>query len=214
VITVLLADGQRIYREGIKSILETTGDLAVAGEAGTAEEALEQASALVPDVVILDTSLSGPRDLATIRELKRRHPSGRVLVLTARADAGFAVSCLRQGADGYLVKDSTPQEVVAAIRKVHGGARYLSPRLGERIVCSLHGLIPDPPNPRAVLSKRQLEVMLLIGSGLTPTHIASKLRLSAKTVRTHRTRILSKMQMSRTAELIRYVIERDLAPWG
>lgn len=143
-ITVLLADDHLIYREGIKSVIESAGDLAVAGEAGTAEEAMEKATALMPEVMILDTSLPGHQDLATLRELKRRHPPGHIVVLTARADAGFAVSCLRQGADGYLVKDSTPQEVVAAIRRVHGGGKYLSPALGERLLCSLEGMTPNP----------------------------------------------------------------------
>jgi DNA-binding NarL/FixJ family response regulator len=214
VINVLLADDHPIFREGLKRVLAGAGDLAVTGEAGSGEETLEKTSLLGPDVVVLDMSMPGQGGLDTVRELKRRSPRVRILILTVHPEDHFAVSCLKHGADGYMVKDGTPQQVVAAIRKLHAGGKYLTPSLAEQLVGALREPDPMTPHLHALLSTRQLEVLRLLGSGLTPSRIASRLHLSVKTVSTHRTRILQKLQMSTTAELMRYAIERDLGSRG
>ena len=210
-IRILLADDHAIFRAGVKRVLEGAADLVIEAEAGSGGEALEQASLLAPDVAILDVSMPGTDILDTLRELKQRQPGLRILVLSVHPENHFAVRCLRQGADGYMTKDAPPEELIAAVRKVHGGGKYLTPRLTEQVLDALHEPDGAPRLPHAGLSRRQLEVLRLLGSGMTPTRIAVRLRLSVKTVSSHRQRILEKMRMSSTAELMRYAIERQLS---
>jgi DNA-binding NarL/FixJ family response regulator len=210
VIKILLADDQPIFREGLKRVLEAAGDMTVAGEASSGEEALEQASLLAPDVVVVDLSMPGHGGLDTVQELRRRHPRVHVLMVAGHAEDQFAVRCLRHGADGYLVKDAAPQQLISAIRKLHTGGKYLTPALAEQLVYALSSPNPWVDDPHSVLSRRQLEVMRLLASGLTSSRIADRLHVSVKTVSTHRTRILHKMHMSTTAELMRYAVEWQL----
>jgi two-component system invasion response regulator UvrY len=207
VIKVLLADDHPIFREGVKRVLEGASDMAVTGEASSGAEALEKASLLGPDVVVLDLSMPGQEGLDTVQELTRRNPLVHVLMLTVHPEDQFAVSCLKHGADGYMVKDAAPQQLIAAIRKLHNGGKYLTPALAEQLVCAFKA--PNPEGLHAVLSRRQLEIMRLLGSGLTSSRIAAQLNLSVKTVSTHRARILQKMHMSTTAQIMRYAVERD-----
>ena len=207
-IRVLIADDHSIYREGLKKVLEA-GGLAIAAEAATGEEALEQAKETHPDVVILDVSMPGRGGIETVQELKRREPRIRVLVLTMHSEDNFAVRCLREGADGYLTKDAGPEQVLAAVRKVHGGGKYVSPSLAERLASSLDANFGRPLHEK--LSHREFQVMSLIGEGKTASEIAAELNLSVKTVSTYRARILEKMDMKSTVEIIRYVVMRGLS---
>jgi two-component system invasion response regulator UvrY len=207
VIRVLIADDHAIYREGLKKILES-GGFAVAAEAATGEEALQRAQETHPDVVILDVSMPGRGGIETIHEVKRCDPRIRVLVLTMHAEDNFAVRCLREGADGYLTKDAGPEQVLAALHKIAGGGKFVSPSLAERLASSLDASFGRPLHEK--LSHRELQVMHLIGSGKTASEIAAELNLSVKTVSTYRARILEKMDMKSTVEIIRYVVLRGL----
>jgi two-component system invasion response regulator UvrY len=207
VIRVLIADGHAIFREGLKKVLQA-GGLAVAGEAASGEEALEQAQETHPDVVILDVAMPGRGGIETLQELKRREPRIRVLVLTVHPEGSFAVRCLRGGADGYLTKDAGAAEVVAAVRKIHGGGKYVSPGLGERLAFNAAADFDRPLHEK--LSHREFQVMSLMGAGKTPGVIAAELGLSIKTVSTYRARILEKMGMKSTVEVVRYVVVHGL----
>jgi two-component system, NarL family, invasion response regulator UvrY len=209
-IKILLVDDYPIFREGVKRVLEGAGDMAVTGEAGSAAEALEKARLLRPDVVVLDLSKPGQQGLDAVRELRARNPLMHVLMLTSHAEDHFAVCCLKQGVDGYLLKDAAPRELIAAIRKVHCGGKYLTPTLVEQLVYELNWAEPNAEDPHIGLSRRQLEVLRLIGSGLTTSAIGALLHLSVKTISTHRVRILEKMHMSNSAQMMRYAVEHDL----
>ena len=202
-IRVLLADDHAIYREGLRQVLEGAG-LAVAAEAETGEEALQMARETHPDVVIVDLAMPGRGGIETVQEVKRREPRVRVLVLTMQSEANFAMRCLREGADGFLTKDAPPDQLLAAVRKVSGGGKYVSPALAERLVANLDLNFSGPPHER--LSHREFQVISLIGAGKTPAEIAQALHLSVKTVSTYRARILDKMGMKSTVEIIRYVV--------
>lgn len=214
-IRVLLGDGHPIFRQGVKSILAATGEVTVVGEAGSAAEVLRQASVLAPDLVVLDPGVAGRVGLATIGELARRRPRARLLILSAHPEDRLAVSCLEHGADGYLVKDVAPQQLVAAVRQVHAGGKVLSPRLVEALLRARRAR-PAAPAAAGGLSRRQLEVIRLLGAGLTIGQIAARLELSVSTVSTHRARILRRLQLSTTAALVRYAIELELgaAAWA
>ena len=206
-IRVLLADDHAIYREGLRQVLEGAG-LAVAAEAATGEEALQRTTETHPDVVILDLSMPGRGGIETVQEVKRREPRVRVLVLTMHSEADFAMRCLREGADGFLTKDAPPDQVLAAVRKVSGGGKYVSPGLAERLAASLDLNFAGPSHER--LSHREFQVISLIGAGKTAGEIAVELHLSVKTVSTYRARILDKMGMKSTVEIIRYVVQNRL----
>jgi two-component system, NarL family, invasion response regulator UvrY len=206
-IKVLVADDHAIYREGLKRILEAAG-LVVTAEAATGEDALQQARQSQPDVAILDLSMPGRGGIETVQELKRREPRIRVLVLTMHSEDNFAVRCLREGADGYLTKDAEPDQVLKAVRKVYSGGKYVSPLLAERLASNLDVNFLKPPHEK--LSHREFQVISLIGAGKTAGEIAEELHLSVKTVSTYRARILEKMDMKSTVEIIRYVVTHGL----
>jgi two-component system invasion response regulator UvrY len=203
---VLIADDHAIYREGLKRVLEA-GGLAVAGEAASGEEALERAQETHPDVVILDVAMPGRGGVETLQELKRREPRIRVLILTVHGKDSFAVRCLREGADGYLTKDAGAAEVVVAVRKIHDGGKYVSPALSERLALNAAADFDRSPHER--LSRREFQVMSLMGAGKSPGAIATELGLSIKTVSTYRARMLEKMGMKSTVEVVRFVIVHD-----
>ena len=209
-IKILLADDYPIFREGVKRVLEGAGDMVVTGEAGSSAEALEKARLLSPDIVVLDLSKPGQQGLDTVRELKARNPQMHFLMLTAHAEDHYAVCCLKQGVDGYMLKDAAPKELIAAIRKVHFGSKYLTPALAEQVVYELNRATSRAENPHSGLSWRQLEILRLLGTGMTTRGIGALLHLSVKTVSTHRTRILAKMHMSTTAQILRYAFEHEL----
>ncbi|HYN21155.1 MAG TPA: response regulator transcription factor [Thermoanaerobaculia bacterium] len=207
-IRVLIADDHIIVREGLKMVLSWAG-MEVIGEAETGHDAIELAKKTRPDVVLLDVSMPEGGGLETSKELKRLLPRTKVLMLTAHPEDHFAVRCLKEGADGYLTKMSPSEVVVAAIRKVHAGGKYVSPALAEKLAMSLQTGLGEAPHES--LSHRELEVMRALASGKTATEMAGELHLSVKTVSTYRSRILEKMSMRSTAEIIRYALETGLA---
>jgi two-component system, NarL family, invasion response regulator UvrY len=207
VIRVLIADDHAIYREGLKKILEAAG-LAVAAEAANGEEALQLAKHTHPDVAIVDLTMPGRGGIETVQELKRREPRIRVLVLTMHSEDNFAVRCLREGADGYLTKDAAPDQVLTAVRKIYSGGKYVSSLLAERLAANLDINLLRAPHEK--LSHREFQVISLIGAGKTAGEIAGELHLSVKTVSTYRARILEKMDMKSTVEIIRYVVLHGL----
>jgi two-component system, NarL family, invasion response regulator UvrY len=210
-IKVLLVDDHAVFREGLKRVFEAAGDLVVIGEAATGEEALRLAKASAPDVVVLDVAMPGRGGLETAQDLKRLLPRVRILMLSALAEDHFALRFLKEGADGYMNKSAELELLVKAVRKVHGGGKYVSPALGEHLAVSLASGRPGG-SAQEVLSVRELQILRLMGMGSTIGEIAAELHLTAKTVSAYQARIREKMQVRNNTALIRYAIQLGLAP--
>ncbi|OGG46695.1 MAG: DNA-binding response regulator [Candidatus Handelsmanbacteria bacterium RIFCSPLOWO2_12_FULL_64_10] len=208
-IKLLIADDHAVVREGLKRILAETPDLVVAGEAGDGQEALDRVRAEAWDMVLLDISLPGMSGLDALKQLKRERPRLPVLVLSIYPEDQYAVRVLKAGASGYLTKDSAPDQLIAAIRKISLGRKFVSPYLAEKLAVDLATDTERPLHER--LSDREYQVLCLIASGKTVKEIAAGLSLSVKTVSTYRIRILKKMNVKSNAELIHYALQRGLA---
>ena len=203
-IRVLLADDHKIVRDGLKRILAATADLQVTGEAASGDAALALVKANDYDVVMLDMSMPGLSGLDLIKRLKVEKPKLRILVLSMHGEQQYAARALKAGAAGYLNKDSASEQLLGALRKIAGGGVHI----GEAAAA---GLLQASGRPaHQALSDREFEVMRLLVEGLGPTEIAERLHLSVKTVSTHKTRILEKLDLGSTAELVRYAMEHRL----
>lgn len=205
---MLVVDDHAVVREGLKRILAESGDVTVAAEAATAEEALAAVASGRCDVVVLDLSLRGRGGIEVLRDIKRKAPKLPVLVLSVHGEEMFALRALRAGAHAYLTKESAPDELLAAVRKVAAGGRYLTPGVAERLAGYLDPTASDILHDR--LSERELQVLVLIGQGKTPTQAAQELGLSPKTIGTYRARLLDKMGLHASAELIAYAVRHGL----
>ena len=203
-IRVLLADDHSIVRDGLRRILSATTDIEVAGEAATGDEALAMVKANEYDVAMLDMSMPGLSGLDLIKRIKIERPKLRLLVLSMHAEEQYAARVLKAGASGYLNKDSASEQLLGAIRKIATGGVHIP----EGAAATLLG---STKAPHEVLSDREFEVLRLLVEGLSPTEIGERLHLSVKTVSTHKTRILEKLKVGSTAELVRYALEHKLA---
>jgi len=206
-IRILLVDDHPVVRQGIRSILMEHLQEAVVGEAGTAEDALRQAAGDGWDVVIADISMPRMSGLHFLKAMRRRHPNVPTLVLSMHPAAQFARRALRAGAAGYLTKDSPPEELVAAIEQARLGRRYVSPSADAGLK---RWVARSATSPQESLSDREYQFLRMTGSGYTVSDIARDLGLSVKTVSTFRTRVLKKLGMRTSAQLIRYAIENTL----
>jgi two-component system invasion response regulator UvrY len=208
-IRVLIADDHAVVRKGLKQILTETSDIVVAGEAHNGQEVLNKVRKSRDwDVVILDITMPGTSGLDILKEMKHEHPKLPVLVLSIHPEDQYAMRVLKSGASGYLTKESAPEELVKAIRKVAMGGKYVTPGMAEKLLFDLGS---DPEKPlHENLSDREYQVMCLITSGKTVKEIAKGMSLSIKTISTYRTRILEKMRMKTNAELIHYGIRNRL----
>jgi two-component system, NarL family, invasion response regulator UvrY len=207
-IRLFIADDHPIVRAGLTGIVADEGDITVVGDAASAAELMERIRKAPADVLLMDVSMPGPGMVPLLEQLQAEHPTIRVLVLSVHPEEQYATRALRAGARGYLTKDHSPAELVAAIRKVHSGGRYVSATLAERLAAELNSGTDGPPHIR--LSDREFEVLCLLGSGRTVSEIAAALTLSVKTVSTYRVRLLDKLSARSNAELVRYVVTNGL----
>jgi DNA-binding NarL/FixJ family response regulator len=207
-IKVLLADDHAIVRSGLKEILLRHMESVESGEAENAEQVLTQVREHPWDLLILDITMPGRSGLDILADLKQLRPELPVLVLSMLPEDQFGKRVLRAGAFGYLKKESAPEELIEAIRKVLSGGRYVSPALAEKIVLDLNDGANLPLHEG--LSAREFEILVMLGSGKTVSQIAEELHLSVTTISTYRARILEKMNMSTTAELMRYAFRNHL----
>jgi two-component system invasion response regulator UvrY len=205
---ILITDDHAVVRQGLKQILLEEFPRAEFGEATNAQEAIERVWKENWDVVVLDITMPGRSGLEVLKEIKKSRPKLPVLVLSMHPEDQFAVRILKIGASGYMTKESAPNELVGAVRKVMAGGRYVSPSLAEKMASYLAIDVQTPPHER--LSDREFLVLRLIASGKTPTAIARELALSVKTISTYRMRILEKMNMANNAELTHYAIQNQL----
>jgi len=205
---ILIADDHAVVRRGLKQILADEFKQAHFGEAANAREALDRLRKENWDAVVLDITMPGRSGLEALKEIREEKPKLPVLVLSMHPEDQFAVRVLKSGASGYMTKESAPEELVGAIKKVLAGGRYVSPSLAEKMASYL--AIDTPKAPHERLSDREFVVLRMIASGKTVSQIAEELSLSVKTVSTYRTRILEKMGMKSSAELTHYAFKYSL----
>ncbi|MFC1522572.1 response regulator [Elusimicrobiota bacterium] len=208
-IRVLIADDHPIVRKGVKELIAETTDIKVVDETGDGQDALSKAWKNSYDVVVLDIAMPGRNGLDILKQLNTRKPKLPVLILSMYREEEYALRALKAGACGYITKESLLAELIAAIRVVARGRKYISPAVAEKMTLELRGEHNKPPHER--LSDREYEVMLLIASGKTPKQIGEELCLSSKTITTYRARILEKMRLACNADLTRYVLKNHLA---
>jgi DNA-binding NarL/FixJ family response regulator len=203
-ITVLLVDDHHLFREGLRTVLGTTEDIAVVGEASTGREAFEMIEQLKPDVVTVDVTLPDGDGILATREILRRRPGTRVLMLTMHGNHYYLSQAIGAGARGYALKEQLPTEIVDALRAVARGDLYVAPQLPQNIVAPVNGARKAPAaTPLDSLSPRERDIFDLIVRGYTNTAMAESLQLSVKTIETHRAHINKKLSVHSTGELIR-----------
>ena len=209
---ILIANDHTLVREGLKQILSATPELEVVAEAMDGDQALAHVRSTEFDLALLDMSMPGLSGIDLIKRLKLERPKLRILVLSMHGEQQYAVRAFKAGASGYLTKDSASDQLVAAIRKIAAGGVYISAAAAEQLAM---GAMDAPGElPHRSLSDREFEVFRLLVAGTSITDIADGLHLSVKTVSTHKTRILQKMNMASTAELVRYAVENKLVDAG
>jgi len=207
-IRVLVADDHAVVRRGVMQILAEAPDIVVMGEAASGRQVLQAMREDDYDVLVLDIAMPDGGGLEILKQLRSLEPDLRVLVLSMYPEKQYAVRALRAGAAGYLTKESAPAELIAAIRHLAGGGKYITRSLGEVLAAELGA--GTQPAPHSALSDREYQVILRLAAGKTVGEIASELSLSVKTISTYRARILEKLGLETTAEIIRYVLERGL----
>ncbi len=207
-IKLIIADDHAVVRKGLKQIFEETSDIVVTGEASSGNELLEKLRNEKFDVVILDISMPGKDGLDTLKEIKAINPSLPVLIFTIYPEEQYAVRVLKAGAAGYINKESEPEILIEAIRKVSQGRKYISSYLAELLASSLDSKSSEALHDQ--LSDREYQVMCMIASGKTPTDIAKELSLSINTISTYRMRILEKMGLKNNAEITHYALKNRL----
>jgi len=200
-----------MFREGIKQILNKCSDIRVVAEAGSGQETIEELMKGNIDVILLDISLPGKNGTVLLNEIKNIKKDVAVLILSMHPEDQYAVRLIKAGASGYITKESPPEQLIVAIRKVASGSRYISSKLAEEMAVSLDSSLPKLPHQ--LLSNREYQVMRLLASGKTIKEIAEELMISEKTVSTYRARILEKMKLSNNVELTLYAVEHKLLPW-
>jgi two-component system invasion response regulator UvrY len=207
---ILLADDHAVVRTGLRELLIQRESLSVVGEAGDGDRLLSLAEHTPADLVLLDVSMPGPPFLDLLKRLRALAPSLRVLVLTAQPEDQIAVRALRAGASGYFTKDRPFEELLEAVRRIGRGGSYISVSLAERLAASLEGNAEGAPHD--LLSDRELQVLLLLGSGNSVKQISAAMKLSVKTVSTFRSRLMKKMDFATNADAVQYVTRHSLVP--
>ena len=206
-IKVIIVDDHPVVRRGLKQILQEESDVKVVGEAENAQEAFKIIRRTDCNAVVLDISLPGASGVEILKQLKYEYKKLPVLILSVHPEEQYAVRVMKAGASGYLTKESAPEELVKAIRKIISGGKYVSSSLAEKLMTD----IDASGKPRhEKLSDREFEIMRMIARGKAIKTIAEELNLSEKTVSTYRTRLLEKMNMTTNAEIISYVLKNKL----
>ena len=206
-ITILLADDHSVVRQGFRRILESQPDMQIVGEAANGRQAIEQATKLLPDVVVMDVAMPELNGIEATRRLMETSPRTRVLALSMHKDAVYVREILRAGARGYLLKDAIDADLLAAVRSVAKGEAYLSPAIADAVLTDYRQHVTDPID---LLTSREREVLQLIAEGKTNKEIATALKLSVYTVDAHRGRIMEKLNLHSTGELVRFAVRKGL----
>src|ERR1035437_1059905 len=206
-IRIVLADDHSVVRQGFRRILEAQADMEIVGEASNGREALETATKLSPDVVVMDVAMPELNGIEATRRMGDAAPRTRVLALSMHKDSVYVREILRAGARGYLLKDAVDEDLIAAVRAVARGEGYLSPGVSDAVLTDYRQHVTDPID---LLTSREREVLQLIAEGKTNKEIATTLNLSVYTVDAHRGRIMEKLNLHSTGELVRFAIRKGL----
>lgn len=207
-IRVLIADDHPVVRRGLKTILKDATDIKVEGEAGDGLEVMDKIRDEDYDVVVMDITMPKLDGIEAISRIKAEKPDTAILVLGMNPEEVFGMRALKLGASGYLSKDSAPEQLISAIRKVASGRVYISQVLAESLAMSVSK--GSPKLPHELLSDREYQIMIMIAQGRALKEIAAELSLSVKTVSTHRTHILEKLKMDNNAQIVTYVLQNRL----
>lgn len=206
-IRILLADDHSVVRQGFSAILRTQEDMDVIAEATNGREAVEKALALKPDVIVMDVAMPELNGIEATRRIQEEAPRSRILALSMHKDAVYVREILRAGARGYLLKDAIDTDFISAVRAVARGDGYISPAVSEAVLSDYRRHVT---NPIDLLSSREREVLQMIAEGLINKEIATKLGLSVYTVEAHRGRLMEKLNLHSTSELVRFAIRNGL----
>ena len=207
-ITVFVADDHAIVREGLASLLAAQPDLSVIGTAADGRDALRQVAKLLPDVVIVDIAMPQMNGIEAAREIRGRVPRTRLVILSMHSSVEHVFHALEAGAAGYVLKESAGKEIIEAVRAVHAGRRYLSPRVAEMMAEVVSRRSTDSPLNR--LSGRERQILQLVAEGRSSAQIAATLHLSPKTVDTYRSRLMQKLHIGDVAGLVKFAIQHGL----
>ncbi len=208
-IKVLLADDHSIVREGLRKVLEDSNEIEVIAEAADGETALDKAMHYKPDVAVIDISMPGMDGLEVVTRLSNYCSGVPVLILTMHDEEQYVIRAIEAGAMGYVTKQSAPEQLVAAVKKIHGGGRYLTEKAGEALALRVIRGTKTQTLTES-LSMRELQVLRRLALGATNREIAVSYNISIKTVDTYRSRILKKLNLRNNAELSRYAIQNKL----
>jgi two-component system invasion response regulator UvrY len=211
-IRVLVADDHAVVRRGVVQILDEAPDLVAAGEASSGRQVLQKVQENDYDVLVLDIGMPDGSGLEVLHQLRTLRPDLRVLILSMYPERQYALRALKAGAAGYLTKESAPDELVAAVRRIAQGGKYITQSLAEELTAALVG--EAEKTPEEILSDREFQVVCMLAEGKTIAGIAEELSLSVKTISTYRARVLEKLNLSNTAEIIRYAFEHKLVEPG
>ncbi|HWZ31249.1 MAG TPA: response regulator transcription factor [Bryobacteraceae bacterium] len=206
-IKILLADDHALVRQGFKMILSAQPDMEIVGEAGNGREAVELAEKLQPDLIVMDVTMPELNGIEATRRVTTAAPRARVLALSMHKDAVYVREILRAGARGYLLKDSVDADLLAAVRSVAKGEGYLSPGVSDAVLTDYRKHVTDPLD---LLTSREREVLQMIAEGKTNKEIATTLNLSVYTIEAHRGRIMEKLNLHSTGELVRFALRSGL----
>jgi DNA-binding NarL/FixJ family response regulator len=211
--TIVLADDHHVVRQGLRVLLEGQPDFQLVGEAGDGLEAVQLTERLKPDVLIIDLMMPSLNGLEATRQLSQRSPHTRVVILSMHANEAYVLEALRNGAAGYVLKDSSAADLVHAVREVVAGRRYLSSPLSERAIAAYIQKASDVAlDPYEMLTNREREVLHLAAEGYTNAEIADQLSISPRTAETHRANLMHKLGLRTQTDLIRYALRRGILP--
>lgn len=206
---VVLADDHAMVRQALAQILEDSGHVRVVGQASDGPQALNLVRQLRPDLIVLDFSMPGSTAATTIQMLLAAQPTLKILILTVHEKIHYAVRVLEQGAHGYVVKSAAAQELLEAIRAVSGGETYISPKVSQKVLLAMRRPKRDRDGLEA-LSQREFDVLRLLGAGYSLSSCASELGISLSAASTYRTRLLEKLNLKSTSDIIRFALDNDI----
>ncbi len=210
---ILLADDHNVVRQGLKALLESDPHFRLVGEASDGIEAVRMTERLKPDVLITDVMMPGINGLEVTRQVTKSVPQTRVIILSMYTNDAYVLEALKNGASGYVLKDSQAADLIDAVREVAAGRRYLSPPLSERALDLYVKKVEDvPDDPYEMLTTREREVLQMVAEGRTSTEIADRLFISPRTAEGHRANLMRKLGLQNQTDLIRYALKRGILP--
>ncbi|MEM9670992.1 MAG: response regulator transcription factor [Bacteroidota bacterium] len=205
-INIVVADDHQLFRDGLKAMLQAWGQVNIVGEASHGSVLLTVLASQTPDIVLLDISMPQGSGIDLLPTIKQRFPNVKCIMLTMHEDVQYVLRSLKQGADGYLLKDAAEEELKTAIREVYEGNKYFKNKISDMIVANLSGARA----PETILSEREIQIIRLVAEGKITKEIADQLYVSVRTIETHRSRIMKKLGVSNTAEMIQMAYKKKL----